>query len=415
MMKLVSTAALALALLSGTAMAQSTFRAETDATNVWLRHKINGATQYQYRLGAGGGIADLKHLACNQMSVLAPPVDVEVTGRVIQLVTWDQDRPLPGKDPADENSDWNVNQAGSWNQNSNQQNLFTTTVQVVVNSAKTQVDVYAVADLQWREELRLPAPAAAFAGRISMLTRYQTQDDGTLTIRRVAWLGTPRLRPQNGSQFQDLSWVSPFVQHFVPLNGGFEPNRYDSITKDFNPNGSPQIFHKFLSASTPDSSDNTAASATSGYAAAFDGKAECAGQRRYAAVVYGKIAVQQAPNGAQYTTTWQRLIRARTLSSAPSMSLIAPALRFSSTVPALNGPGIVLDSTVKFVTGPEIGTARARLDGLVPTIPAPAIYRPGHAFTGELATIVSKLQANQGLALPANAPGRTNALGPLVQ
>lgn len=414
-MKLVTTAALALALLSGTANAQSTFRAETDASNVWLRHKINGATQYQYRLGAGGGIADLRHTACGNMSVLAPPVATEVTGRVIQLVTWDQDRPLPGLPPNDENSAWNVNQAGTWNQNTNQQNLFQTTVQVIVNAAKTQVDIYSVADLQWREELRLPAPNAAFAGRISMLTRYGLQDDGTLTIRRVAWLGTPRLRPQNGSQFQDLPWVGAFAQHFVPLNGGFASNRYDTITKDFNPNGSPQIFHKFLSASTPDSSDNSAASATSGFTAAFDGKAECSGQRRYAGVIYGKGGVVQDPNGAQYTASWQRLIRARSFPTVPSMSLIAPALKFSSTVPVLNGPGIVLDSTVKFVTGPEIGTARARFDGLVPTIPAPALYRPGHAFTGELATIVSKLQANQGLALPANAPGRTNTLGPLVQ
>ena len=62
-------------------------------------------------------------------------------------------------------------------------------------------------------------------------------------------------------------------------------------------------------------------------------------------------------------------------------------------------PARILDLTYYLVPSYGLNSAfTTRLDNLVAATPAPVVYPPDHAFTGELATIVQRL--NDNLALP---------------
>jgi hypothetical protein len=373
-----------LAVLPASGLAQATFKAVTRGSDIWLEQKNGAVALYDFRLGAGGAVVELRDNRRSNKRLLAPPFGDEKTDRVIQLVNWDTSRNLPG-DQGQLDDRWNVNQAGTGD------GVFHGTISVKIVS-NTRVEVYSVGDLQWQLLLR-SATGPAFDGRISMFTRYDMASNGVLTIRRVARMGPARLRSATGGTFQPVDWITPLHQNWLPFDAGSGTGLYNSVAFGFN-GTTPSPVYTWTAGvggnrETHDiPTSSTAAPDSAGFAAVFDNRPDAQGKKSFIAAIFGKQAASSA-----YTARWQ--IRARGFPFATyQVTALLPELA-TGVIPR----GAIIDSTIKILPGNDFAGSAATIKNLADANPGPVIYAPTHAFTGELATIVSNLLANNNVAI----------------
>lgn len=383
--------ALAVALLTSITQvfAATTFQAEISGTDLWLRNKNNGITMFEYRLGAGGAIGKFYSVA-ESRDFLAPSFSGEVTDRVIQLATWDLDNHAPPTDTG-YNSLWNVDQAGT------EENLLHATVDVKVSNTNHRVDVYSVGDLQWKAALR-GSTGYAFNGKVSMLTRYDMTDDGVLKIRRVVYHAPLKRRDTTGGAFNTIDWQQLLHQNWIPFkSGAAATNDFDAVAMGLDTNGVPNWWYQWNN-NIP--TTGWPVQNTWGYSVMFDSTSPST--KSFVSVIYGQNTVT-----SPYAASWNVLLTDYNFTTygvqllAPEMYVLDPAA------------GFIVDSNIALYPGTALNKAASdKIKSLVAGVPAPVVYAPGSPFSGELATIVSTIQADATTTLTSGM--RVDHIAPLI-
>ena len=137
-----------------------------------------GKKQFDFRIGAGGAISEMRDCTDEDQPLLAPTNKGEVTDRVIQWTAWSESvNHRVAKLPK---SEWryNVTQGGT---NASE---ISPTVSVRWDKSANVIDVYSVPQDQWKTEQQ-----PHMKGNLSALTRYEGMADGVLKIRRVVRVG----------------------------------------------------------------------------------------------------------------------------------------------------------------------------------------------------------------------------------
>ena len=94
--------------------AQWSWQAFTYQNDVWMRTFDGGEPMFDYRLGAGGSVAEVRNIPNGFQRLLSPTFNGELTDRVVQYTTWSNSvvNVVPGL-PAFEHR-FNVTQAGTF-------------------------------------------------------------------------------------------------------------------------------------------------------------------------------------------------------------------------------------------------------------------------------------------------------------
>lgn len=153
-----------LLLLSGGVYAQK-WSAASYAGDIWMNYVANNQILVQYRLGAGGCIAEARDNAGEILgpSYTLPNGQVNDTDRVIQAVAWAVDK--------NGNAYWNVNQAGSY------ADAYSIVYDVVYYQSEGHIDVYSICNQ--------PFQPTSGSGCYALFTQYWMEPNAELRIRRV--------------------------------------------------------------------------------------------------------------------------------------------------------------------------------------------------------------------------------------
>ncbi len=338
--------------------------------DIWMRNYLNGVAMFDYRLGAGGCLAEMRYCPSSFAALLSPTFNGNETDRVIQETYWGTSANVTVSGSGAPDGRFNVDQAGT------EVNLFSPTMSVTRND--TQIDVYSVPQNQWYSVLD-----SYFTGKTSLFTRYIMQANGVLQVRKVILVASV----QNGGV--DVGSYDLYYEQWMPFR--ISSSTFNSMALSLDATGAPNWWYK-AGVNLPIYPYWDVAT-TNGYAVIFrDGAYKTS---PVVGVVYGK-------NGFNEFGT--SVVTHNYLNSDCWNNGIAP---LPSVAVNSVQPGSVIDYVYYIVPRSSSSASfTTLLNSLVITTPAPAIYGPGYTFTGELATIVSTLTAN------LTATGiRTNHLG----
>lgn len=359
---------------SASSMAGWTWQLLTPGSDIWMRNYYNGVAQFDFRLGAGGCVPQMRYAPNNFQALLAPQLGTE-TDRVMQAVLWGLNVVAADPNPADRR--WNVNQAG------NRVGQFTRVVAVQQPTAAT-TDVYTIADRQW-----YPGLQDDYAGSdtVPQLTRYTRMAGGVLHIRRVVRL--PRVVNGgvvvNNAQFYLENWL-PFMR---------SSQVFSALALGLDGSGAPNWWYR-AGFNIPDYPWTPTAN-TNGYAVVYKEGAH------FTTRVVGVTFSQSAGQTFSTSATMENVLNSLDRNDA---IMILPGVRITGTQ-----AGSILDYSFRIVTSPFSNVAFvAKLQSHSNGIQQPALYGPSYPFTGALANIVNTLRnlVNSG------AGTRTNHLAPLL-
>ncbi|GHH42446.1 hypothetical protein GCM10017774_38830 [Lentzea cavernae] len=347
----------------------------TYGNDIWQRAYWNNTEQFDYRLGGGGCVREMRYCPETYRALLSPSFQGEETDRVMQAVLWALN--VQGTSAAPDKR-WNVDQAG------NHAGEFSRTV-AVERPSSTTTDVWTIADRQW-----FPQLDADFAGSdpVPQLTRYTRLTGGALQIRRVVRL--PRI-VKSGSVVPDVEF---YLENWLPFLRS--AHAFDAVAFSLNGDGSPAEWYR-AGYNIP-SYPWTPATETSGYAMVF--KENATTTRPNVAVVHSRKA------GVTQSTT-ARMDNVRNSMDWNTGIGVLPGVRVFG-----GEPGSILDHTLRIVPNGSTSAALvADLNAQTAEVPAPVLYGPTHPFTGELSTVVSQLRA----LTTSTAGARIGNLAPLLR
>ena len=347
-----------------------------DDSDLWLVLNGNEKPYYDFRIGTGGVISEIRDLTDSNKNLLSPSYNGEQTDRVIQWTLWSINGDIKNIENTTNLNEqrYNVTQGGTCT------NQFSETLSVTVNSEKNQIDVYSNPKLQWKL-----GNQDAMTGTHAALTRYTIQTNGSVKIERMVLVGEPKLNGvvQQWSDFYFEAWT-PLLGNSLVFNG---------LALSLDSSGDPDLWYKwpseiptypFLTAST-----------TEGYAIAYN--TSKSNTKDAIGVVYGKGEVQTSG------------IAKHVLNLLPWNTGIGilPAIKSESVILANS----LIEQTLFIV--PRQGLTpkmKTELDEMVNEIPSPKIYSPEEIPSGsELKTIYATLLENSLLSGVA-----TDHLSPLV-
>ena len=292
---------------------------------------------------------------------MAPSFKGEITDRVLQWTLWEAGpnvrHDVPGLPDFEDR--FNVTQAGTF------ENVLNGTVDVDVDAAQGQVDVWSVVDHNWKSEQN-----PHMEGTITALTRTQILDGGAVLIRRVLRIGDIRL---NG---RSVSLAYPFFEAWTPLSD----SEFDSIAVSIDGNGRPN--QSFVDGVNIPRYAHTDVSDTRGWAMSFDRSNRSSGNNL--SVVFGtdKGTVYH-PDGTETASPHYQL---NMLDFEGGMGIL-PAL-----FPGNIREGAIIDQHLVLLPGDSINASTAaQLDALAAEIPPPRTYHAGFEFNGEMLEIANRL------------------------
>ena len=339
--------------------------------HVWMRSFDNGQPMFDYRIGAGGAIAELRSIPDGFQRLLSPTFNGELTDRVIQYTTWSETitNPVPGL-PQFEHR-YNVTQAGTFS------GLISPTMAVEVDATRQTVDVWSVPQDQWRSQQQ-----AAMQSATSTLTRYEMVADGVLKVRRILRVGDVLL---NGSL---TSFDHLYLEAWTPVDRSSDT--FTALALSLDASGTPNWWYR-AGFNIPRYPQFDVAS-TKGYAVAFNEQTPF--DSTALGVVFGRQPV--ASSGASDVHRFNSMDWNNGIGLLPGMHLYDV------------DTGTIIDQTLYLVprAGLDAETSDLLTD-LATQVSAPAVYRPGTIFQGELDHIVRRLNQQVGT--------RADALGPLVE
>ena len=391
LMSLVFWALLCLA-SSNRCVAQWTWDIKNDGTDIWLQSSLNRQSMFDYRLGTGGAIGEMRDNLNNNRSLLATSFAGESTDRIIQSTVWSQNIQNDIRKRGYQYYDrFNLTQGGT------KSGRFSPTMQVLTNPQANRVDIYSVARDQW-DSLQQPHMQSQF----STMTRYEMKDDGVLRIRRVMRVGEVTVdgRSEEFDRMYLEAWT-PFRQKGV----------FNSMTRKIKSTGKPARNFSYRGNESFPTYPGWRVEETKGYAAVY--KKKDPQSNRAAGIVFGQKQLEHAgfsgdnPNNDRYvlnSMAW-RLGTDKGIAVLPGIEF--DRIGMANPVTA----GSIIDQSIEIVArhglDAEFGELLRELSG---ELPAPILYSSDYAFTGELAGIVSQLNAN--LSLQGT---RTDHLGAISQ
>ena len=329
--------------------------------NIWFQTvDSNGRAQFDVRFGSAGVIAEIRD-ADTGRSLLAPSFKGEQTDRVIQWTLWETGstvrhdvRSLP-----DFEDRFNTTQAGTFD------NEFNGTVDVDLNTEEGQIDVWSVADHNWKSE-----QDPHMDGTVTSLTRTEVLDGGAILVRRVVRLGEINL---NG---RAVSLDRPYFEAWNPLSDSV----FDSFALSFDGNGNPN--HWFADGVNIPHYPNTPVANTRGWATSYDRDNISNGTNL--SIVFGtdRGTLHQA-NGSERPNNSYNL---NSMDFSGGMAIL-PGLYTGSL-----SEGAIIDQHMILLPGEGIdSTTAAQLDALAQRLPPPQVYQAGAQLEGELFAIADRL------------------------
>ncbi|MEV6040731.1 hypothetical protein AB0L65_57155 [Nonomuraea sp. NPDC052116] len=351
-----------------------TWKLLTEGTDVWQRNSWKGREQFDFRLGGGGCIPQMRHCPTGYRPLLSPTYEGEETDRVMQAVLWGLNVEA-ATNVLDRR--WNVNQAGT------RPGAYQRTVRVE-RTTPTATDVWTIADRQWYAEL-----VADFAGSdaVPQLTRYTRLSNGTLEIRRVIRL------PKVVNAGTTVANVEFYLENWLPFLRSADA--FTALALRLDANGDPSEWYR--------AGQNipyypwTPTSTTSGYAMVYQ-----EGTHRTTpnvAVVFSKNPGTKHATSAVFENVRNSMDWDTGIGILPGAHIIG------------GEADSILDYTIRIV--PNGGTSAGLVTDLnaqVAAIRPPALYGLSYALSGELGSIAGRLR---GYLTSADGT-RTNHLAPLL-
>ncbi|MGW6505270.1 hypothetical protein [Nonomuraea angiospora] len=351
-----------------------TWKLLTEGTDVWQRNSWKGREQFDFRLGGGGCIPQMRHCPTGYRPLLSPTYEGEETDRVMQAVLWGLNVEA-ATNVLDRR--WNVNQAGT------RPGAYQRTVRVE-RTTPTATDVWTIADRQWYAEL-----VADFAGSdaVPQLTRYTRLSNGTLEIRRVIRL------PKVVNAGTTVANVEFYLENWLPFLRSADA--FTALALRLDANGDPSEWYR--------AGQNipyypwTPTSTTSGYAMVYQEGAHRTTPN--VAVVFSKNPGTKHATSAVFENVRNSMDWDTGIGILPGAHIIG------------GEADSILDYTIRIV--PNGGTSAGLVTDLnaqVAAIRPPALYGPSYALSGELGSIAGRLRGY----LTSAEGTRTNHLAPLL-
>lgn len=343
--------------------------------DVWIRTFYQGNEQFDFRIGPGGVIAELRNAQDNYAALLSPSYKGEPTDRVIQW-TWWSNHIVNVLDLPDYEWRFNVTQAGTFD------SIITPTFKVSTHEQGCMVDVYAEPQDQWKSE-----QAQAMTGRLSARTRYAIAADGAIVIRRTILANAATLHGQ------PINYDDEYIEAWTP----FARDKLDAVAFEIDDSGSPT--HWYQAGNNLPSYPFIDVTTTPGYAVAING--QDAKNKAAVALIFGK----QAP--CYYTDALCK----------PQGKYDLNLMEWDTGVGILPGltltdlrAGDVLDHYIVLQPAQQMNaTFYQNVTDWAEKIPAPRVFRAGADVELPLQITIAQLQAFSGL------PGsRTVHLAPLI-
>lgn len=232
------------------------------AGDLWLQSSKNGHPRFQYRLGAGGSIAQVRDAEQYRDLLMPPTTAGPDSDRVIQGVLWATNVCPRGVDcSVNFDARYNLNHAGGNSDPANPSlNRLAAVYAVEVDSASQRVDVWAKTKYQF-----LPQYQSAFAGTdpVPYLARYEWLPDGVLKIRRVQRL------PEIVVNGQVQTGVKHYADEWIPLKR--DPAVFTDLATSLGSGGAPAYYWRsgYNLPAGPRSVTSTELGACDGYLMAF--------------------------------------------------------------------------------------------------------------------------------------------------
>jgi hypothetical protein len=338
-----------------------TWETYSDGRDVWLRSACDGAVIFDYRLGAGGAIAEMRDVADGKKRLLSPSFQGETTDRIIQWTWWSSSITHAVAELPKFEHRFNVTQGGDF------AGQLAPIIAVIMQPSSRHVDVYSVPEDQWKSQQQ-----AAMQTKISALTRYEMATDGVLIIRRIMLVGRVMLHGK----------ITPLTKLYVEGWTPFDRSgTFDGLALGLDQKGTPNWWYR-AGENIPNYPGLSAAK-TNGYAVVFP--TQNSQTNPAVGLVFGKGEVTPAGKGNAYllnTMSWDNGIG------------VLPALQLADVA-----EDSVIEVTLALLPRRQLDAdMAAKLHALVPQIPAPILHPPGTAFTGEMADIIARLHANRSAA-----------------
>lgn len=322
-------------------------------SDLLLQSNANGQGAYEFTLGAGGSLARIRALQAANRDVI--PFGTSITESNWQWGLMAGNALDDGNALTDDR--FYLRQTGGLGQR------LAPVMQIEKNATTGTVDVYSVTQDQWNSHLR-----SAVDAKISHLTRYQTLSDGSIKVRHIIRVGNATVQ---GAPF-DIS--TPYWELSLP----FPVSNYNRLAERLQSNGSPQTF--YAQGSNIPQNTQMDVTSTSGYAVLYHNSN--AFNSSIMGIVFGKSAMS---GGNQMIVNY---------SDNSSEISVRPGIRLLQA-----SPGAVLDITYHLVPSYTMNaTFVSRLNDRLNETPVPTVYSATHAHTGEMATIVSRLEQNLSLS-----------------
>lgn len=352
-----------------------------DGCDIWMGVSTGGASSFQFKIGPGGSMADLRSSA--NVSLLSPPFGIERTDRVVQWTMWGG--------VAITNASWpvtkifNLTQAGTFGDGYTPRdpNGLAPVQAAVISTNQARVDVWAIPQDQW-----FPQNQPYLYTQLASLTRYEFTGPGVLTIRRVILMDDIH----HYGNITNLTNV--FLEAWTP----FKRSPFTAYAVTASAAGVPAWWYR-CGYNIP-SYPAFPSYVTAGYGIAYV-------ESGYASQVCAAICF-----GTNEPTAWTNGTSS-TYGHAVLNSLewntglgILPAIR-DIDVPK----DAVLDVRVALVVGSGLNANfMSRVNYVTPKLPAPRVIFPWTVVDGDLTNIIAQLKSMR--AAPNTL--RTTSLGPVL-
>lgn len=196
-----------------------------DRNHVYMEAKLNGTTQYRYRLGAGGSIRNIYPLRDNKINdLIAGDLNGSTNDRVGQSIFWALDVRSGINSLSQGQQRFNVNQGGG------HKNRFSQVFDVDINNRAKTVTVYVKGDEQW-----ISNNISTFrqSDPVYQVVRYTGLANGVLDVRSIILV--PRIRKNGTTQ----SGYRTYLENWLP----FTRNHFDRLVMGVNGSNSPNWFY----------------------------------------------------------------------------------------------------------------------------------------------------------------------------
>lgn len=372
--------------------AQWSWHTHNNGTDLWLKSTKNGQEMFDYRLGAGGAISEMRDAPDSYQALLASSYAGEVTDRIVQSTFWSQNIQNDIKNSGYQYYDrFNITQGGTFS------GLISPTMQVFLHDDSRTIDVYSVPQDQWMTEQQ-----SSIGGNFSTLTRYELKDQGVIRIHNIHRVGQATLNgtPQNFDHLYAESWT-PFRQNGI----------FDSMTRKVDAAGNPIDGYSYREGNGFPTYPNWRVEDTEGYSIVYRDRRH--DERTAVGLVYGDQQVQYEGFDGENPNKDRFVLNSMDWDMGSDEAIVMlPGIHFDRLGldnPVL--PGSIIEQVLEIVPRHGLdGELASLVNQLVDDLPAPTLYSPDFQFTGEMLDIVTRLNSNLSLA-----GTRTEHLGSMVQ